>query len=122
MRLMDREMEFDSFGYRGPSYKVPDRQEFFDKDLRSKFPTDDKGNVETVSYSSSYSNINGVQSGKKIESKKIIRDGHIVEENVTEHLLSNGDKDVLRTISNDGRTRTEQYHIDKRDNAPRLHY
>ena len=74
---------------------------------------------QTVKTSSVYTNKNGQESKKTVTTKKNIKGGKVQEERTEEYILPNGDKNVRRSITVDGKTDTKEYKIKKGEELPK---
>lgn len=74
---------------------------------------------QTVKTSSVYTNKNGQQSKKTVTTKRNIKGGKVQEERTEEYMFPNGDRNIRRSITSDGKTDTKEYKIRKGEELPK---
>lgn len=74
---------------------------------------------ESVKTSSVYTNKNGVESKKNITTRKVVKDGKVVEEKVEDYLLPSGVREVVKTIKDGDKVTTKRYELKKGEELPK---
>ena len=74
---------------------------------------------ETVKTSSVYTNKNGQESKKVVTTKKVIKDGKVNQETTEDYLFPNGERNVKKSITTDGKTETKEYKLKKGEELPK---
>lgn len=68
---------------------------------------------QLVKTSSVFTNKNGQESKKTVTTKKNFKGGKAQEERIEEYMLPNGDRNIKRSITSDGKTDTKEYKLKK---------
>ena len=74
---------------------------------------------ESVKTSSVYTNKNGVETKKNITTRKVVKDGKVVEEKVEDYLLPSGVREVVKTIKDGDKVTTKRYELKKGEELPK---
>ena len=58
-------------------------------------------------------NKNGVEAKKNMTTKKVAKDGRVIEEKIEDYLLSSGVREVVKTVRDWNRVTTKRYELKK---------
>jgi hypothetical protein len=72
-----------------------------------------------VKTSSVWSNKNGKESKKTVTTKKTVKNGKVHSETTEDYLYPNGERNVVKTINDDGKVETKKYALKKGDELPK---
>lgn len=74
---------------------------------------------QTIKSSSVYTNKNGQESKKTVTTKRNFKGGNMNEERTEEYLFPNGERNVRRSITVNGKTETKEYKLKKGEDVPK---
>lgn len=75
-------------------------------------------NGETVKESKVYTNHNGQETTKNVKTKIKINNGVREETKIEEYMFPNGERDIVKSVTSNGKTDSKTYHLAKNQQVP----